>query len=60
MSGTRQDVTVDLTAMTPTSHGDPVDAAPLVPAQAIELGFILNDTQSGPFTLRVDRIDTLR
>lgn len=53
-------VTVDLGAMQPTFRGEPVDAAPLDPAEAVEIGFILNDTGDGPFELHVDWIDVVR
>ena len=48
---------VDLDVMTPSFHGEPVDAEPLDIDRAVEIGFILNDTGDGPFELQVDAID---
>ena len=59
-AGEWQTVTVDLGAMQPTFHGEPVAAAPLDPAAAVQIGFILNDTGDGPFELQVDWIDVAR
>ena len=55
-----QTITVDLTDLQPTFHGEPIDAARLDPAKAVEIGFILNDTGDGPFKLKVDWIDIVR
>lgn len=59
-AGAWQTVKVDLSAMQPTFHGEPIDVAPLDPATAVEIGFILNDTGDGPFQLQVDWIDVAR
>lgn len=59
-AGEWQTVTVDLGAMRPTFRGEPVAAAPLDPAAAVEVGFILNDTGDGPFELQIDWIDIAR
>ncbi len=59
-AGEWQIVTVNLNALTPTFHGEPVDASPLDPAKAVQIGFILNDTGDGPFALQIDWIDLAR
>ena len=58
--GQWQTITVDLDQLQPSFHGEPTDAAPLDPATAVEIGFILNDTGDGPFELQVDWIDVAR
>ena len=55
-----QEVTVPVVDMIPTVRGDPIDRARvgvLDPADIMEVGFILNDTGDGPFTLKIDWID---
>ena len=59
-AGEWQTVTVDLGAMQPTFHGEPVDATALDPAAAVQVGFVLNDARDGPFALQVDWIDVAR
>jgi NADH dehydrogenase [ubiquinone] 1 alpha subcomplex assembly factor 1 len=58
--GEWQTVSVELSKMQPTRRGDPIVAAPLDPAAAIEIGFILNDATDGPFELQIDWIDITR
>ena len=59
-AGEYHEVTVDLDSLEPSFHGEPTDAAPLDPAKAVEIGFILNDTGDGPFELKVDWIDIVK
>ncbi len=56
-NGQWQTVAVDLDDLTPTFHGDPVNAAPLRRDLVVEVGIILNDTGDGPFRLEIDWID---
>ncbi len=55
--GEWQTVDVNLDRLTPTHHGDPINAQPLDKSRAVRLGLMLNDTHDGPFELQSDWIE---
>lgn len=56
-AGEWQVVSVDFDELTPTFHGEPVEAQPLNPERAVRAGIMLNDVEDGPFRLEVDWVD---
>ncbi len=55
-----QIVTVAYDELRPSVFGEPVEAAPFDPAQASEIGIIIDDGIDGDFALDVDWIDACR
>ncbi|MEM8873539.1 MAG: CIA30 family protein [Planctomycetota bacterium] len=58
--GQWQTVTIDVDDLAPSWRGNSVNADELDPARAFEIGLNLNDTEDGPFELKVDWIDVVR
>ena len=59
-AGEWQTVSVDIDAMKPTFHGEPVDAKALRKDRIVEVGLILADGRDGPFSLDVDWVDAAK